>query len=220
MSTVNEFATILFASISLLCILLIVKLPADFILLEFEISPSTINFPDISSSPVFTIPTVFKTPVLLIDVVSKESEVILAVTFIELQSILEFEINLLFNFTSPFKVDLFSTVKFLIFKSSKESDNPVKSIPFCIFKFFTSIESLVNLLLIVKLEFLSNFKILVFPLLIESAPNLSNSNKLFLLELSVPLPIIKDPSVTALLYEPNNVSYAQSVINPLPNILV
>ena len=92
-STVNEFATILFASISLLCILLIVKLPVDFMLFEFEISPSTINFPDISSSPVFTIPTVFKTPVLLIDVVSKESEVILAVTFIELQSILEFEIN-------------------------------------------------------------------------------------------------------------------------------
>ena len=199
---------------------MIVKLPVDFILFEFEISPSTVSFPDISSSPVFTIPTVFKTPVLLINVVSKESEVILATTFIESQSILDIDVNGLFNSTSPFKVDLFSTVKFLILKSSKDNETPTKSIPFCTFKFFTSIESLVNLLLIVKLEFLSNFKILVFPLLIESAPNLSNSNKLFLLELSVPLPIIKDPSVTALLYEPNNVSYAQSVINPLPNILV
>ena len=200
MSTVNEFATILFALISLLSILLIVKLPVDFILLEFEISPSTVSFPDISSFSVFIIPTVFKTPVLLINVVSKESEVILATTFIESQSILDIDFNGLFNSTSPFKVDLFSTVKFLILKSSKDNETPVKSIPFCTFKFFTSIESLVNLLLIVKLEFLSNFNILLLSVsLTIISPYLFNSNKLVLFELSVPLPIIKAPFVTCLL---------------------
>ena len=78
-----------------------------------------------------------------------------------MDSILDVEVNGLLNSTSPFKVDLFSTVKFLILKSSKHNETPVKSLPFCTFQFFTSIESLVNLLLIVKLEFLSNLNILL-----------------------------------------------------------
>ena len=184
----------------MLLISLIVKLPVDCILSLLFNSPVKDKAPCISSFPVFIIPTVFKTPVFFINAVSKEPEVIFESTFNVLDSILDVEVNGLLNSTSPFKVDLFSTVKFLIFKSSKESDNPAKSIPFCTFKFFTSIESLVNLLLIVKLEFLSNLSILLlFVSLTIISPYLFNSNKLVLLELSVPLPIIKAPFVTCLL---------------------
>ena len=123
-------AVILFALISLLLIFFIVKSPVDFILSVFDISPVTDKLPAISSFPLLITPTVFKTPVLFINVVSKEAEVILESTFKVFDSIFEVETKLFLNSTSPFKIVLFSTVKFLTFKSSNERDTPVKSIPF------------------------------------------------------------------------------------------